>query len=229
MSKTRFAVASARYRAMLPRRMVVLARIGGSESICSLDRYLSRLPCVRCVSLGASTSVAFSVSSRTNGSSSVNELDIAGKIVSSASLFGRCVANRERFSMSATRTNLSDAFAVSLAKSLTIVGVTLAEKSSSERPSAACSIGDTASAGALPNTSASPMCGKIFRCTGALARDSMTLGRCRKKCSFSMESLSVRLSRNVIVSTSLLEKRLEFSTSFFGLYLRSGAVARSLW
>mmetsp|Transcript_10040 Transcript_10040/g.39217 ORF Transcript_10040/g.39217 Transcript_10040/m.39217 type:complete len:220 (-) Transcript_10040:817-1476(-) len=219
---------------MLPRRMVVFARIGGSGSICSLDRYLSRFPCVRCVSLGASTSVALSVSSRTNGSSSVNELDIAGKIVSSASLFGRCSANRERFSMSATRTNLSDELVsfdplVSLAKSLTIVGVTLAAKSSSERPSAACSIGDTASAGALPNTSASPICGRIFRCTGAFARDSMTLGRCRKNCSFSMESLSVRLSRNVIVSTSLLEKRLEFSTSFFGLYLRSGAVASSLW
>ena len=214
---------------MLPSNIVVLARIGGSGSICSLDKNLSKLPCVRCVSLGASTSTAFSVSSRRNGSSSLKDVDIAGNRVSSASLSGMCRTNLDIFSNSAIRTILSDAELASLVKSLTIVGVTFAAKSSSERPSAACSIGDTASAGALPNVSASPICGRIFRWTTVFASDSMTRGRCLKKLSFSMESFNVRLSRNVMVSTSLLENKVEFSTSFFGLYRLSGAVASSRW
>jgi hypothetical protein len=48
------------------------------------------------------------------------------------------------------------------------------------------------------------------------------LGDLRKNFSFSIASLSERLSRNVVVSTSLFANSAELSTSFFGLYRRAG-------
>mmetsp|Transcript_6202 Transcript_6202/g.22714 ORF Transcript_6202/g.22714 Transcript_6202/m.22714 type:complete len:238 (-) Transcript_6202:942-1655(-) len=218
LRRTLFAVVSERYPATLPRRIVVLARIAGSTSVCSLLRCFSIPWCDRCESFGANRSVDLSVSSRRYGSSSANPVCVAGHTVSSTTFSGRCSANACKFSNSAIRTVLS-ALEVN---SLTMVGVTRAANVSASSPFAACSIGWTASAGALPNTSASATCGRIFRSTHGLARDSSTRGRCRKNCSFSIASLSERLSRNVVVSTSLFANSAELSTSFFGLYRRAG-------
>ena len=115
------------------------------------------------------------------------------------------------------------------AKSFTRDGVTFFAKSTSARSRAACSMGATASAGADPNSSASAICGRILRSTGAFASVSRTRGRFRKNCSFSMESFSVRVSRNAMVSTSLFANRDEFSTSFFGLYRFPGWLPNKRW
>mmetsp|Transcript_30742 Transcript_30742/g.77046 ORF Transcript_30742/g.77046 Transcript_30742/m.77046 type:complete len:243 (-) Transcript_30742:882-1610(-) len=217
LSSTRFAVDSFRKRATFPSRMVVLARMAGSSSTCSLDKCLSNDACVRCVSLGASVSTDLSVSSRMNASSSVNPVAMLLYTCSSTTLSDKWCAYLCRFSSNATRTALSaDVY------SLTMHGVTLAAKTASDRSRAACSMGDTASAGAVAKTSDSQICGRIFFSTGALANPSSTRGRCRKNCSFSMESFRVRLSKKVIVSTSLLANSELFSTSFFGLYLLAG-------
>jgi len=44
-----------------------------------------------------------------------------------------------------------------------------------------------------------------------------------------MESFSVRVSRNAMVSTSLFANRDEFSTSFFGLYRFPGWLPNKRW
>mmetsp|Transcript_1941 Transcript_1941/g.5616 ORF Transcript_1941/g.5616 Transcript_1941/m.5616 type:complete len:244 (-) Transcript_1941:1083-1814(-) len=216
--RTRLRLASPRCRAMLPRQMVVLVRMAGSSSTCSLARCLSALEFkVACFILGASIGRLLSVSSRRKADVSAKPFSRSLYTCASMSSGVRCGPIASMFCSSEIRTarSLDE-------KRRTITGNICDANSSGESPAPILSIAPSPLAGAPPNSSALASSGSTLRreMTGEMA--SSAAGMRRKNDSLSAPSLSAKLSRKPRKSVSALEKKSHCSSSFFGLSRRAG-------
>mmetsp|Transcript_19663 Transcript_19663/g.50330 ORF Transcript_19663/g.50330 Transcript_19663/m.50330 type:complete len:286 (+) Transcript_19663:623-1480(+) len=225
LSRTRLQAASPRCLAMLPSRTVVLARMPGFSSTCSLARYLSsELLSVRCVSLGASVSMERSVSSRRYSLLSVKPLATSGKIWSSHTFSVRCGPNSSMFSSSDLR--MARSWEV---KSRVTMGMTRAWNSSASSVLPIFRTADSAMGGAPPYSSARCSIGRNFCTHTGCGKDSRTLGSLRKYWSFSELSFTERFSRNATDFTRSLRRKPASETSLAGFSRREGWLPSSLW